>query len=232
MDRPQHTRCTTKTRHQHTPAGSVRVIYGLRRSLRPVRGGETTRHVPVSASSAPTACVRMSIHKENPDPRQAARQIAKRVAWISPGRQSWLKYGLAMRKLCRQRTWGPPARPPSRPALRSRSGESRQVGSAGAVRRRKCRPEVLAERQGRRARAAGTPLCRLTATGRAALALGRKAGAILRGGGWRLRERLTVYLPDPDQEIRRSKHRRLATRQEVLLWKSCSARPVFLRKLT
>ena len=42
----------------------------------------------------------------------------------------------------------------------------------------------------------------------------------------------TDYLPDPDQEIRRSKHRRLATRQEVLLWKSCSARPVFLRKLT
>ena len=91
---------------------------------------------------------------------------------------------------------------------------------------------MLAERQGGRARAAGTPLCRLTATGRAALALGRKAGAILRDGGWRLRERLTDYLPDPDQEIRRSKHRRLATRQEVLLWKSCSARPVFLRKLT
>ena len=62
--------------------------------------------------------------------------------------------------------------------------------------------------------------------------LGRKVGAILRDGGWRLRERLTDYLPDPDQEIRRSKHRCLATRQEVLLWKSCSARPVFLRKLT
>jgi len=143
----------------------------------------------------------MSIHKENPDPRQAARQIATRVAWNSPGRQSWSKYGLAMRKLRRQRTWGPPARRTSRLALRSRSGESRQVGSAGAVRRRKCRPEVLAERQGRRARAAGTPLCRLTATGRAALALGRKAGAILWGGGWRLRERLTVYLQEIDQAL-------------------------------
>ena len=91
---------------------------------------------------------------------------------------------------------------------------------------------MLAERQGRRARAAGTPLCRLTATGRAALALGRKADAILRGGGARLKQQMYLYLPDPDQEIRRSKHRRLATRQEVLLWKSCSARPVFLRKLT
>ena len=91
---------------------------------------------------------------------------------------------------------------------------------------------MLAERQGGRARAAGTPLCRLTATGRAALALGRKAGAILRGGGARLKQQMYLYLPDPDQEIRRSKHRRLATRQEVLLWKSCSARPVFLRKLT
>ena len=111
-------------------------------------------------------------------------------------------------------------------------GEPRQVGSAGAVRRRKCRPEVLAQRQGGRARAAGTPLCRLAATGRAALALGRKADAILRGGGARLKQQMYLYLPDPDQEIRRSKHRRLATRQEVLLWKSCSARPVFLRKLT
>ena len=92
---------------------------------------------------------------------------------------------------------------------------------------------MLAERQGRRARAAGTPLCRLTATGRAALALGRKAGAILRGGGGRLAENSKdLYLPMRMIQIRRSKHRRLATRQEVLLWKSCSARPVFLRKLT
>ena len=154
MDRPQHTRCTTKTRHQHTPAGSVRVIYGLRRSLRPVRGGETTRHVPVSASSAPTACVRMSIHKENPDPRQAARQIAKRVAWISPGRQTWSKNGLAMRKLCRQRTWGPPARPPSRPALRSRPGEPLQVGSAAAV------PTQMPPRSARRASRTSCTSCR------------------------------------------------------------------------
>ena len=42
------TQCTTKTKHQRTPAGSVRVRQGLRRSLRPVWGGETTRHVPVS----------------------------------------------------------------------------------------------------------------------------------------------------------------------------------------
>ena len=67
--------------------------------------------------------------------------------------------------------------------------------------------------------------------GRAALALGRKAGAIFPGGGWRLRERLTVYLRMRMIQIRRSKHRRLATGQEVLLWKSCSARPVFLRKI-
>ena len=60
----------------------------------------------------------------------------------------------------------------------------------------------------------------------------RGAGAILPGGGARLKQQMYLYLPDPDQEIRRSKHRRLATRQEVLLWKSCSARPVFLRKLT
>lgn len=37
--------------------------YGLKRSLRPVWGGEATRHVPVSASSVPTASVRMSTHK-------------------------------------------------------------------------------------------------------------------------------------------------------------------------
>ena len=41
-----------------------------------------------------------------------------------------------------------------------------------------------------------------------------------------------LYLPKRMIQIRRSKHRRLATRQEVLLWKSCSARPVFLNRIT
>ena len=51
-----HSECrvSRQTRHQHTLTGSVRVGYGLRRSLRPVWGGETTRHAPVSASSVPT----------------------------------------------------------------------------------------------------------------------------------------------------------------------------------
>ena len=152
-----HSKCrvSRQTRHQHTPAGSVRVIYGLRRSLRPVRGGETTRHVPVSASSAPTACVRMSIHKENPDPRQAARQIAKRVAWISPGRQTWSKNGLAMRKLCRQRTWGPPARPPSRLALRSRPWRA-----APSWVRRSSSPTQMPPRSARRASRTSCTSCR------------------------------------------------------------------------
>ena len=55
--------CQQTNRHQHTLTGSVRVEYGLKRSLRPVWGGEATRHVPVSASSVPTASVRMSTHK-------------------------------------------------------------------------------------------------------------------------------------------------------------------------
>ena len=42
----------------------------------------------------------------------------------------------------------------------------------------------------------------------------------------------TVYLPMRMIHIRRSKHRRLATGQEVLLWKSCSGRPLFFRKIT
>ena len=109
-----------------------------------------------------------------------------------------------MRKLCRQRTWGPPARPPSRPALRSRSGEPRQVGSVGAVRRRKCRPQVLAQRQVLQVRAACAPRCRATATGHAPEAGQRKAGAIFRGGGLvaaRALDRLFAETHDPDQAL-------------------------------
>ena len=44
-------------------------------------------------------------------------------------------------------------------------------------------------------------------------------------------DRLFADAQDPDQALE-TYRRRLATGQEVLLWKSCSARPVFLKKLT
>jgi len=177
-------------------------------------------------------------HADQISEDQAARlaspssaQIAAGVTRHSPGRQSWSKYGLAMRKLCRKRTWGPPARPPSRPALRSRSGEPRQVGSVGAVRRRKCRPQVLSQRQVLQVRAACAPRCRATATGHAQKPDSARQAPSFAAVAWRLREHMYLYLPKRMIQIRRSKHRRLTSGQECESGKHASARAVFFSKI-